>query len=354
MARPATLPKTPLLACILACALALFALSGCGAANDSNASASSGSEGSKPATATADNAKEGASVSSGVFPSASSVAASDVPKEDSKLAKKLKSDLKPIVDKSGMDMRVCVIDLASDTRVSIGGDKCMVSASMIKLAVAAGFLELADTGKLSLDDTYTIKDSDIVGGAGSLGGRGAGGEATYAEIFEKMIAESDNTAANILINAVGMKAINENAKKLGLTSTELNRLMMDEDAIAKGKENYMSANDIATILELAYKGELVSPKASKTLIKALKKQTDETGILEGLPSGVTFAHKTGALANAQNDGGIVLTNGKSNDANAPGDFIVAVMAGGNGFAPGHALETMSDIGRAAYRDIVGK
>ena len=31
-----------------------------------------------------------------------------------------------------------------------------------------------------------------------------------------------------------------------------------------------------------------------------------------------------------------------------------VMAGGNDFAPGHALETMSDIGRTAYRDIVGK
>lgn len=265
-------------------------------------------------------------------------------KDGSQLAKKLKADIKPIVRKSGMDMGVCVIDLASGAHASVGGKKRMVAASMIKLLVAASFLEHAEAGDFALDDKYALKEDDIVGGTGSLGGRGAGAEVEYGTMLEKMISESDNTATNALIGAIGMEAVNETAERLGLTETELKRLMMDEDAIAEGVENYTSANDVAKLLQLAHAGELVSPKASKTLMKALRKQNDDTGILAGLPKGTSFAHKTGALGGAQNDGGIV---------EAEDDFVVVVMCGGSGFNLDGALDAMADIGRTSYRDIIG-
>lgn len=337
------------LATILAliCAFIAFAFIGCTAPStaspDASAVESQEPDMKMPAESTEASATSTAGNSSA---NASSVSASSTTGKPD-LAKQLKSDLKPIAKNSGMDMGICVIDLQSNARASINGDKRMVSASVIKLAVAASFLEQVEAGKFTLDDTYILKEDDIVAGTGSLGGRGAGAEVTYGEMLELMIAQSDNTATNALIGAVGMDAVNKTAESLNLKSTELNRLMMDEGAIERGIENYTSANDIATILELAAHGELVSPKASKTLIAALKKQVDDTGILAGLPADAKFAHKTGALSNAQNDGGIVTSADGSS-------FVVAVMCGGNGFNLDGALGAMEDAGRIAYRDIAGQ
>ena len=258
----------------------------------------------------------------------------------------LLKDIKSIVKKSGMQMGVCAIDLRSGAHVDVNGDTRMVAASMIKLIVAASFLQYVEDGKASLKDSYTLKESDIVGGTGSIGGLGEGAEVTYGKLLEKMISESDNTAANILIDEMGMGLVNRTARELGLSSTKLNRLMMDEQAIEEGVENYVSANDVAMILELAYSGQLVSAKASKTLISALEKQTEKDGILQGLPRTVKLAHKTGSLTNAQHDGGIV------EDPNGH-DFILVVLCGGKGYSQDSALEAMKKIGKAAYDDIVG-
>ena len=268
-------------------------------------------------------------------------------KLESPLAQQLAQDINPIIKKSGMGMGVCVIDLESGERFESGGDKRMISASMIKLAIAASFLEAIEAGDFSLDDTYVVEYEDIVGGTGSLGEQGAGAEVTYSELLEMMIAESDNTATNILINAVGKKAVNATAQHLGLAQTKLNRLMMDEDAIAEGTENYVSARDVATILELAYQHKLVSEKASKHLLSALSKQIDDTGILAGLPKRAKFAHKTGSLASVQHDGGIVTGEDGHN-------YAVVVLCGGKGFTLDGALDAMEDIGRVTYRDLVTK
>ena len=327
---------------ILICAFTAFALFGCTAPStiSPNVSASDSQKHDVETSAEA----SATSTASDLSANASSKSASSAAGK-SDLAKQLRSDLKSIAKKSGMDVGICVIDPKTNTRVSIDGDKRMVSASIIKLAIAASLLEQVEAGKLALDDTYTLKEDDIVGGTGSLGGRGAGAEVTYGEMLELMIAQSDNTATNAIIVAIGKSTINDTAKRLNLKSTKLNRLMMDENAIEKGVENYTSANDIATILDLASRDKLVSPKASKTLVAALKKQVDDMGILAGLPKGTKFAHKTGALSNAQNDGGIV--SATSDD----GDFVIAVMCGGGGFNLDGALETMADAGRVAYRGI---
>ena len=266
--------------------------------------------------------------------------------ESSAFAKTFAKDIDPIVKDSGMDMGVCTVDLTKGDRAAINGNKRMVAASMIKLIIAASFLEQVENKSFSLDDTYVLKEGDIVGGTGSLGGRGAGAQTTYGEALDMMISESDNTAANILIEALGMDAVNDTAKRLGLKETELNRLMMDEEAIAAGTENYTSAIDVATLLELAYEGKLVSAQASKTLLSALAGQTDDDGLLAGLPDGVSFAHKTGTLANAKHDGGIATVSDGD-------DFVLVALCSGEGFSAQGALDAMADVARASYELIEG-
>lgn len=178
-----------------------------------------------------------------------------------------------------------------------------VSASIIKLAILGTLLDQAQSGVLSLDGTVTVSPSDIVGGTGVIQASGAGESYTYRQLAAYMIQDSDNIATNLIIDAVGMPAVNEYASEIGLTQTVLNRRMMD---FAAGDENYTSANDVARMLQLIYQGKLVSSDMSEFALDLMKGQHDDAGLLEGLPVGSVFAHKTGTLDGVFNDGGIVL------------------------------------------------
>ncbi len=257
------------------------------------------------------------------------------------LKSRISAVVSPIVEASGMQIGVTVIDLATGERASIGGEQQMYAASMIKLVIAAAFMDRVEAGTYSLDGTYTLQADDIVGGTGSLSGMGAGASVTYRELVERMIYESDNTSANILIDAVGMDAVNAKAASLGMLSTQLNRRMMDEAAVAAGIENYTSADDVAKILDMIYRGTLVSSDASAVILHALEMQQDSQGIAAGLPE-VVFAHKTGTLSTVRHDGGIV-------EGDHP--FVLSITCGGEGFYEGGANTAMAEIGAAVYSEL---
>lgn len=261
------------------------------------------------------------------------------PKVDEALAKRWTEDFNRIADASGMTVCIRAIDLNTNTSVDIRGDERMASASMIKLLIAETFLHQVVDGTFTLDDAYTLKDTDIVGGTGSLQGYGAGAQVSYRDLVFKMISESDNVATNVLIDACGMDAFNKEAKALGLKASEVNRRMMDLDASAAGVENYTSANDVAALLELVYKEEFVNAEMSKLMMQALEAQEDGECISRGLPQGVVFAHKTGTLATVRHDGGII-------EGQRP--FILVTLCGGEGFSEPAALDTMAQLGGAAY------
>ncbi len=217
--------------------------------------------------------------------------------------------------------------------VDVNGDEPFVSASIIKLAILGTLLDQAQSGALSLDDSVTVGPSDIVGGTGVIQASGAGGSYTYRQLAAYMIQDSDNVATNLIIDAVGMSAVNEYASEIGLTQTALNRRMMD---FAAGDENYTSANDVAHMLQLIYQGKLVSSDASEFALDLLKGQHDNAGLLEGLPAGSVFAHKTGTLDGVFNDGGIAL------DRNP---YVMVVLSGNAERSQAQAC--MVDVAQAA-------
>ena len=254
------------------------------------------------------------------------------------------SEASAISNASGMDIGISVVDLPTGQREGYLADEQMASASMIKLAIAYAFLEQVAAGTApSLNDYYTLQPSDIVGGTGVLGALGAGAQVTYGELLDKMISVSDNTGTNILIDEIGMEAVNATARKLGLDATQLNRYMMDTDAIANGIENYTSANDVATLLQMAYEGSFVNPECSEVVMQTLEGQQDYNGILAGLPPDVAFAHKTGALGTVRHDGGIV-------ECEHP--YIVVTLCGGDGFYDQGAMNAMAQIGSVTYDALV--
>ena len=262
-----------------------------------------------------------------------------------KLAKKLNASIEGVAANTSMPIYVSVIDLPTGAVAGYQSDTRVMSASMIKMLIAHAFLEQVKAGAFSLDDTYTLKGSDIVGGTGTLCELGAGAEVTYREILMRMINVSDNTGTNILIDAVGMDAINEDAKRLKLKQTELNRHMMDYDAIAAGLDNYTCASDMAKLMRRVYKGTFVDADSSALVLEALRQQEDWCGIKNGLPEGTSFAHKTGTHTLVRHDGGIV-------EGDHP--FVLVVLCGGDDtYYEQGALDAMANVASAVYADLIG-
>ena len=188
------------------------------------------------------------------------------------------------------------------------------SASMIKVFILACVMEQYKNGDIDIDEIMTLKSSDKVGGAGILAGYSTGSQLSLREILKLMITESDNTATNMVIDRVGMSAINGYIQHNGYYDTILQRKMMDMDAIYEGRENYSSVNDLGSIFVKIYNHDCVGGEYDEVMINFLKGQTDTDCFPAALPDKV-IAHKTGALSGLYDDGGIIYDlNDSSKDA----------------------------------------
>lgn len=190
-------------------------------------------------------------------------------------------------------------------RVEVAPDVSRVAASIIKLPILACALEQVAAGALGLDEQLVMQAGQIVGGAGAIAARGAGAALTVDELLHAMIAQSDNTAANMLIDRLGFDAVNATVQNIGCSSTVLARKMMDTAAEAEGRENRTSAADTALVLAAIAAGAIATPELCERARGYLIDQADARGIVEGVPAGTAVAHKTGSLNAAQHDAAIV-------------------------------------------------
>ena len=220
--------------------------------------------------------------------------------------------------------------------VSVNGATQHASASMIKLVVLAALFDKVAAGEIDLSAQVEVKASDIVSGTGTVQDDGPG---TYElrELARRMIADSDNTATNVIVDLIGMDAVNEETSKLGLTGTVMARKMMDMVAADQGMRNRMTSDDAATILNLIASGKLVNEQMSELAMNFLLQQTINAGLTDAIPAGVQVAHKTGELIQAEHDGGIVL---------AAHPYVLVVMTEGIDNYLG--VSVIADVSRAVY------
>jgi len=123
---------------------------------------------------------------------------------------------------------VAILDLTSGQKFLLHADEVFPQASSIKIAVLAELYHQAQTGKLKLNDLYTVQASDLVPDSDIMGGLTPGvTRITLRDLATMMVAVSDNSATNVLIDRVGMENVDGLMTSLGLTRTRLRRKMMD-------------------------------------------------------------------------------------------------------------------------------
>ena len=161
-----------------------------------------------------------------------------------------------------------------------------------------------------------------------------------------MIAESDNTAANMLTEKLGMDYINSSFKKIGLENTNLSRAMMDFDSRSAGIENYTTAGDMAFLMEKICSGRLIDKEVSRRCLTILAMQKVNDRIPKRLPLGTVVAHKTGLENGICHDVGIAYT--------PRGNFIICVLTGHNYKTARPSKKLIADISFAVYDSYNGK
>jgi beta-lactamase class A len=208
---------------------------------------------------------------------------------------------------TGLDgvMGYAVIDLASKDRFERLAAQPFPTASTIKLAILYELFRQAEEGRVTLDSPATLDPRRVVGGAGVLQHL-TGVTMSLRDHAALMVVLSDNTATNVLIDALGMDRIGARMQALGVPDVRLRRHMMDGEAARRGDENVATPGGIARLLLAIHDGEKVTRASRDAMIEILQKEKDKSSpMLDGIPPGVPVASKPGDLDAVRVDAGIV-------------------------------------------------
>lgn len=197
-------------------------------------------------------------------------------------------------------------NLCTGEECAYQADAPMIAASVIKIPVMIeAFAQMAD-GRLDAQERFVLKEEDKMPSCGALNMLHEGIELTALDMIRLMIILSDNTATNLLIRRLGIEQVNHTMEALGLQKTRLRRLLFDSARSAQGIQNTVTAREIARLLEMLYRGEVIGERASAQMIDILKEQRLNGKIPFFLHAqGIACAHKTGEDTGITHDCGIV-------------------------------------------------
>ncbi len=219
------------------------------------------------------------------------------------------------------------------------------SASLIKLAVLWSLFKGDEAGLWSLQDEVDIPKDQVVEG-GLLHRWFHGGRLRLDDLALLMVAVSDNTAANLLIDHIGMERINEDISSLGLEDTVLGRKMMDFEAKKMGRDNYTSPRDLEKLIEaLALTGKRPMRERALEVMSCQKLRSKLPGsipVSDVDDLEVILAHKTGELPGSEHDCGVFFHREKN-------PVIVVVLTEGL-VSPKHGIAFCRDIGKKIYEN----
>jgi beta-lactamase class A len=231
-------------------------------------------------------------------------------------------------------MGIAVKDLGTGETFFANADTVFPQASAIKIPVLLELYRQDQAGLLKLEERVDVKKSQMAAGSGVLSRFSDGGSALSLRDFAVlMIVLSDNTATNILIDRVGMQNVNENLRRLGLSQTRLQRIMLDVEAQRASRENLSTPREMVLLLEQLDAGKALDPKHTQAALEILK-YFKNTPLRRGVPEAVNLASKTGGLAGVSNESGIVYLAGKP--------YAISVMT---------TFDKDSDAAEAAITDI---
>ena len=200
---------------------------------------------------------------------------------------------------------------------SYNADAFFHAASTIKLAVLLGVYGEVARGRLTADAPVHVRNkftSIVESRPFTLNldwepnqevAKQLGRTMSVRDLAYHMITTSSNFATNLLIDVVGVGAIQRALEELKIEGVILLRGVSDEAAFKAHLNNQVTANGLLKLLRMIAEGRAWSPEICAQMLEILLDQRFKSGIPAGLPGDVHVAHKTGNISTVHHDAGII-------------------------------------------------
>lgn len=212
-------------------------------------------------------------------------------------------------ERDGMGVGAAVL-APSGERFAHNADRRFVAASTVKIPIMIELFRQVDAGTLALSQSYTLRPEDKAPGSGVMLHLHDGMAFTLRDLIYLMISISDNAATNILIDLIGMAAVNATMQRLGMTRSVLGRKMRGHAVPGDAGENWATPNDYVTVIAALLDDAAASPESCRQMIEMLEKQQNPRRIARYLPreNGPRWGSKTGSVPGVTNDVGFIETD----------------------------------------------
>jgi beta-lactamase class A len=246
------------------------------------------------------------------------------------------------------------VDIDGCGEVDLGADQEIALASVFKVPLLVALHRAADAGRLRLDQPVEVAAAGRTGGVAGLGLMHDDAELSLRDLALLMITISDNAAADAVLAHVGLAAVEDTIRALGLTRTRIvassgdlsstladdfvrsglgvTQALADPGAVSRFRvldpatSNHSTPRDMTTLLTRIWRDEAASPEACGEMRRALRLQLHRHRLASGFPTDdVRVAGKTGTLLNLRSEIGVV-------ESRARRRFAVSVFTRSNGMA----------------------
>lgn len=251
----------------------------------------------------------------------------------------LRTRVEECVAQGGAQMSVSIVHLESGETIGLDADRPVPLASVVKIPVLVEAYRQLGEGRLRLDERWSLEHRHKALGSGILTQFDNGLNPTMRDLLMLMIIISDNTATDMLIERLGVQAIDDTMHRLGLVDTHvahtLNEIFEDmlpspdpdQDryalalweaehgvrrdgfAYSLGADNNVGTpRELNHLLEMIFKAEILDRAACDEMLTILLNQQLNDRLPRFLPPGTRIAHKTGTFSGVRNDSGILYAN----------------------------------------------
>jgi beta-lactamase class A len=206
-----------------------------------------------------------------------------------------------IEQRSGGRLGVAALDTGSGRHLEHRADERFALCSTFKFLAAAAVLERVDRDVERLDRRISYSESDILEYAPVTKKHVTDGM-TLAELCAAAVELSDNTAGNLLLQAIGgPEGLTRYARALGDGVTRLDRTEPSLNVVAPGDErDTTSPAAMLGLMNAILCGKALSDRSRQQLEAWLDAaKTGKDRLPAGLPPGWRIGHKTGTGAAAE-------------------------------------------------------
>lgn len=217
--------------------------------------------------------------------------------------------------RNGGRLGVAALDMGSRQHIRYRADERFAMCSTFKLLAVAAILHRIDLGRESLDRSISYGQADLLAYAPIARAHVGKGQMSVAALCAAAIEWSDNTAANLLLAALGgPRGYTQYARSIGDHVTRLDRVEPALNAATPGdpRDTTTPAAMLAS-MKTVLLGPVLS-EASRARLSGWLKQctTGKDRIRAGLPAGWEVGDKTGSgMNNGTNDIAIIWPPGRA-------------------------------------------